>query len=196
MPLETPIVQIIERDPVSLDVNQKVSEAMRLLTSGRFHHLPIVSGGELVGLLSTTDVLELNFVSGTGEETEWLDFLDAHYQLDDVMTQDLVTVSHRATVGDAARQLSAGGFHSLPVVDNENALVGIVTTTDLVSHMLEASPEAELSAAMQQKVRALERVYAAAQAFLHSGMAAQEHHKLELALEAAREADDTTPVSL
>ena len=195
MSLDTPIVQIIERDPVSLNIDRKVSEAMRLLSSGRFHHLPIVSGGELAGLVSTTDVLELKFVAGAGEGSEWLDFVDAHYQLEDIMTRDVITVSDRATVADAAKQLSAGGFHSLPVVDGANALAGIVTTTDLIGHMLDASPEPALSPAMQHRLRALEHVYTAAQAFLHSGMAAQEHHKLELALEAARDGGGS-PVSI
>jgi CBS domain-containing protein len=190
MPLGTPIVQIITREPVSLNVDQKVSDALRILIGGSFHHLPIVSKGRLVGLLSTTDLLELDFVSSAGEGAEWLDFVDAHYTIEGLMTKGLMTVSDRATVGDAARQLSAGGFHALPVVDNDDRLVGIVTTTDLIGHMLEARPESELPASVQHRMRVLEHVYTAAQAFLHSGMAAQEHHKLELALEAAREGDN------
>jgi CBS domain-containing protein len=190
MSLGTPIVQIIAREPVSLTVDQKVSEAVRILIAGSFHHLPIVSKGKLVGLLSTTDLLELDFVSSAGEGAEWLDFVDAHYTIEGLMSKGPMTVSDRATVGDAARQLSAGGFHALPVVDNDDRLVGIITTTDLIGHMLEARPESELPPSVQERMRVLEHVYAAAQAFLHSGMAAQEHHKLELALEAAREGDN------
>ncbi len=149
-----------------------------------------MSKGRLVGLLSTTDLLELDFLSSTGEGAEWLDFVDADYTIEGLMTKGLMTVSDRATVGDAARQLSAGGFHALPVVDNDDRLVGIVTTTPLIGHMLEARPESQLPPSVQQRMRVLEHVYAAAQAFSHSGMAAQEHHRLELALEAAREGDN------
>lgn len=191
MPLGTPIIQIIERDPVSLSVDQNVSEALKILASGEFHHLPIVAKGTLVGLLSTTDLLELKFLSRTGQEAEWLEFVDAHYTLDGIMTRDIISVSDRSTVGDAAKQLSAGGFHSLPVVDTHDSLVGIVTTTDLIGHMLEAHSESELPTSVQQRMRVLEQVYSAAQAFLRSGMAAQEHHKLEVALEAAREGGNT-----
>jgi len=194
MPLSTPIIQIIDRDPISVDIDQKVSDALRILTSGRFNHLPIIRSGKLVGLLSTTDMLELKASTLLSDGPESVEFADKHYELSNIMSKDVISVSDRATVGDAATQLSAGGFHSLPVVDREDRLVGIVTTTDLINHMLDGSPEPAMAASTEKRLRALERVYKVAQAFLHSGMAAQEHHKLELALNAIRESD--TEISL
>lgn len=187
MPLSTPIIQIIERDPVSVSVDQRVSEALRILMSGRFHHLPVIRGRSLIGLLSTSDMLELKASSLVSDDAESLEFLDENYKLEDLMSKDVISVSDRATVGDAATQLSAGGFHSLPVVGREDRLVGIVTTTDLINHMLDGSPKPAMAASTEKRLRALEQVYKAAQAFLHSGMSAQEHHKLEAALNAARE---------
>jgi len=187
MPLATPIIQLMDRDPISIDIKQKVSDAVRILTAGRIHHLPVVADGTLVGLLSTTDMLVLQASLLAGDDAESFDFIDRQRSLDDIMQKDIISVRHRATVGDAAKQLSAGGFHSLPVIDQNNHLVGIVTTTDLIGHMLEASPRLELPEALKNRLRALEAVAKAAQAFLHSGMAVVEHQKLERALEAARE---------
>ena len=187
MPLATPIIQLMDRDPISVDIKQKVSDALRILTAGRIHHLPVVADGTLVGLLSTTDMLVLQASLLAGDDAESFAFIDRQRSLDDIMQKDIISVSHRATVGDAAKQLSAGGFHSLPVVDQNNHLVGIVTTTDLIGHMLEASPRLELPEALKNRLRVLEAVAKTAQAFLHSGMAVVEHQKLERALEAARE---------
>jgi CBS domain-containing protein len=184
--LDTPILQLIDRDPISLEVHQRLSDALRILTSGRIHHLPILRDRVLVGLLSTVDVLQIKAATFVGGDQASLDFVDQHYKLENVMKSDIVSISARATVRDAARQLSAGGFHSLPVVDQDYRLVGMITTTDLIGHMLEALPASPVPAADGQKLRALERVYDAAQAFLHSGMAAQEHHRLEHALDAVR----------
>jgi len=187
MPLSTPILQIIDRDPITVDVKQKVSDAARALSTERFHHLPILNGRRLVGMLSAMDLLKLN-ASVTGDpDAVTSDFIDRHYRLEDVMQKDVITVSDRATVGDAARALSAGGFHAVPVVDVRDNLFGVVTTTDLVAHMLEAPAQA-LPAAEQQRLQLLERVYQAAQHYLHSGMAAQEHTRLERAIEAVRAA--------
>jgi CBS domain-containing membrane protein len=184
--LDTPILQLIDRDPISLETDRKVSEALRILMSGRIHHLPIVSDRVLVGLLSTVDLLEIKASMSASDDRSSLELIDECYRLENVMKKDIITVSHRATIEDAARQLSAGGFHSLPVVDQSYRLVGMVTTTDLIGHMLEALPVSAPSAG-GSRIPALERVYEAAQAFLHSGMAAQEHQKLERALEAVRQ---------
>jgi len=183
----TPVIQLIDRDPVSIDISHKLSEAYRILMAGRIHHLPVVSGQMLVGMLSTTDMLQLKSSALVGDDDASLERLDRHYAIADVMRRKLITISQRATVSDAARQLSAGGFHSLPVVSADNHFVGIVTTTDLVRHLLEAPPKLDLPEDLKQRLRSLEQVRRAAEAYLHSGLATQEHQRLRVALDAARE---------
>ena len=186
MSIATPILQIIDRDPVAVDRRQKISDAVRALSSERFHHLPIVDDGKLVGLLSSADVLKLHAKLQLDSAAADIEALDRHYSLDDVMQKDVITLSHMATVGDAARTLSAGGFHALPVVDGKGHLLGIVTTTDLVGHMLDAEPEPAVPREAKDRLSLLEAVLTAAQHYLHSGMGAQEHARLERAIEAAR----------
>ena len=188
MPLSTPIVQIIDRDPVTIDVHKKVSDAARILSAGRFHHLPVVTGQRLVGMISPVDLFKLSVSVMDDDKSASLDFLDKHYQLDDVMQKDVISVSHRATVGDAARLLSAGGFHAVPVIDADEHLVGIVTTTDLIELMLKAPTHSDLPASVQQRLQVLEQVFSAAQSYLLSGMAITEHEELERRIEAARRA--------
>lgn len=191
MTLSTPVVQIIDRDPVAVDVGQRISEAVRLLSMERFHHLPVVKGRQLVGILSATDLIELGTANVGSAKIKYADAvrLDEHHRIEDVMQKDLITIGHRATVGEAARKLSAGGYHSLPVIDDHGDLIGIVTTTDLVGHMLDAPAHAELPAAAGRRLRLLEDVLAAAQHYLHSGQGAREHAALERAIEAARTSD-------
>lgn len=50
----------------------------------------------------------------------------------DVMTAPVVTVTPEATVRDTARLLVARGFTAIPVVDDDDRLIGIVTEADLV----------------------------------------------------------------
>jgi CBS domain-containing protein len=50
----------------------------------------------------------------------------------DVMTTPVVTVAPEATVRDTARLLAASGFTAIPVVDDGDRLIGIVTEADLV----------------------------------------------------------------
>jgi CBS-domain-containing membrane protein len=187
MSLATPIVQIIDRDPETVDIRQRFSDAARKLASKRFHHLPVVDGERLVGMLSAVDLLRLNADKLDAADQANYDLLDRCYRIGDIMQRNVITVSDRATVGDAARLLSAGGFHCVPVVNAaDDRLVGIITTTDLVGHMLAASPGDELPALVQQRLKALEGVFSAAQSYLLSGMAVQEHETLERAIDDAR----------
>jgi hypothetical protein len=48
-----------------------------------------------------------------------------------------------ANLRDAAARLSEGGYHALPVVDPDRTLVGIVTSSDLISHLLHQIPSGD-----------------------------------------------------
>jgi hypothetical protein len=60
---------------------------------------------------------------------------DIELAIEQVMTKDVLTIQHKDTVYDAALLLSENEFHALPVMD-EDELVGIVTTTDLIKFLL------------------------------------------------------------
>ncbi|MCE3553127.1 CBS domain-containing protein [Pseudonocardia sp. RS11V-5] len=65
----------------------------------------------------------------------------------DVMTRDVVTVRPQATVREVARLLAARGFTALPVVDEHNELLGIVTEADLLAGRLRHDARSPLLAA-------------------------------------------------
>ncbi len=51
------------------------------------------------------------------------------------MTTGLTTIKQTDTIRRIAELLGEGHFHSLPVVDDEENVVGIVTTTDLIHYL-------------------------------------------------------------
>ena len=56
--------------------------------------------------------------------------------IEQAMVKDVVTVSSDTTIKEVSKILAARDFHSLPVVDNDT-LVGMVTTTDLLNYYIE-----------------------------------------------------------
>ena len=185
MPLSTPIVQIIRRDPISIEVTQSILDAIRILSQGAFHHLPVVDHKRLVGMLSTVDLLKLNGDVLSNGDAAKPALLASRTCVGDIMVKDVIPLNERATVADAAKLLSGGGFHSLPVMSGNGHLIGIVTTTDLITHMLE-TPATALPETVRIRMQMLESVYEAAQSYFDSGMSglAQEH--LERAVQEAR----------
>jgi len=56
--------------------------------------------------------------------------------LDKIMTRDVVTVRRTADIYDAIRMMSDGNITGLPVVDDDEKLVGIVTEKDVMRRLL------------------------------------------------------------
>lgn len=132
-----PVSHVMTKSVVTLDVSDSLSKARRLFEESSIHHLPVVSGGEIVGLLSWTDFLRISFGEFGNQDVRSLDaLLDHTYKLRDVMQTNPVTMPASGTVRDAATMLANGGFHSIPVVEG-NKLVGIVTSTDLIRYLIE-----------------------------------------------------------
>lgn len=53
----TKVVEVMTPDPVTVPSSTRVEEAMAEMTSRRFRHLPVVEGGEVVGLVSIGDIM-------------------------------------------------------------------------------------------------------------------------------------------
>jgi len=122
-------------DLTTIQVGQPLSEARRLLAEGNFHHLPVLDGKNLVGVLSSADMLRLSFDAFGTDDRTMDHVLDQQFQLKDVMTKTVSTLFHKETVRDAVDRLRDGTIHSLPVVDENRELVGMVTSTDLIRYL-------------------------------------------------------------
>ena len=77
-------------------------------------------------MISTTDIIRLNITVSTADE----------WSIEEVMKRNLVTIDINDSVRKAAQLLSDGIFHSLPVINNERHLIGIITSTDLIRYLV------------------------------------------------------------
>ena len=62
--------------------------------------------------------------------------LDNQFDLEDVMSKNMVTIKPTTSIREAAEMLAEGHFHSLPIVDKSGDLQGLVTSTDLIRYLL------------------------------------------------------------
>jgi CBS domain-containing protein len=130
--LNEPITQIMSTDVHSVNSRQLISDARALMTRHLIHHVPVVDGGKLVGLLSATDVIALGFGEQPEGSAPIAAYIDSRFSLEDVMQRDLITIGSEQPIRKAAELLSSGSFHALPVVGPDSELLGMVTSTDLV----------------------------------------------------------------
>jgi CBS domain-containing protein len=128
-----PISKIMTANPVSVHTAMALSEARLKMAEVGSHHMPVVSGKKLIGILSSSDLLRVSYDDNS---THGDAVLDHTQTIEGVMHKEPVTVDAKATVRKAAEILAGASFHALPVVDNGN-LVGIVTSTDLIQYLVE-----------------------------------------------------------
>ena len=53
------IDKVMTPDPATVSPQSSAAEARRLLDSNVIHHLPVVEGNRLVGIISSSDLLKL-----------------------------------------------------------------------------------------------------------------------------------------
>lgn len=130
-----PISHVMTTNLKTVQIHQKLSEVRRIFIENQLHHVPVVHDRKLIGLISTTDMLRLNLAVSDINSWSIDTMLDQQFSIEQVMQRNLVTIDIRSTVRKAAHLLSDGVFHSLPVVDKDNNLVGIITSTDLIRYL-------------------------------------------------------------
>jgi len=130
------VSKIMTDNLVKLNLNDSLTKAESLFKKNKIRHLPVVSGDEIVGMLSYTDLLRISFAdatddSGDSVETTVYDM----FTLEQVMTSHVKTVNAEDNIKDVAEIFTSAEFHALPVVE-DNKLVGIVTTTDIIKYLV------------------------------------------------------------
>lgn len=132
-----PIKHIMSNTVYTVQQGQPISEVFKLLHANSIHHVPVLNGKTLVGVISSTDLMQLSVGAQGYDSDQMWPFIDTQHELIDVMTADPKTLNDSDTVRDAAQVLSDGSFHSLPITDASHQLVGIVTSTDLIRYLCE-----------------------------------------------------------
>jgi IMP dehydrogenase len=104
-------------DPITMDPDQKIFEALQVMEKYRISGIPITKNGKLVGILTNRD---LRFETNFGQP------------ISSVMTKDkLVTVPPGTTLEEAKFHLHKHRIEKLLVVDADYRLTGLITIKDI-----------------------------------------------------------------
>lgn len=109
-----------------------LSAALELMRERRVRRLPVVSAvGWLLGIVSERDLLYASPSPATSLTVWELNYLVAKLPVEEVMTRKLVTVAPDAPLEEAAALMLEHKIGGLPVLSEENELVGIITESDI-----------------------------------------------------------------
>jgi CBS domain-containing membrane protein len=132
------VATIMTPNPKAITLNTSLSEVGKIFSKGVIHHLPVVDGQELIGIVSYFDLIRVSFEQSFGvtDKKSVYAVLDNTLDVNAIMTKDPVCILSTGTIREAAEKLCTGSFHALPVVNDDHELVGIITSKDLINFLL------------------------------------------------------------
>jgi len=113
-------------DVVSVSHDAFVKDVMEKIRTTNHDGFPVVKGEDVVGYISARDLL----------------FAPPDTPVEKVMSRNLIVADPDMSISDAARVIFRSGIQKLPVVDEKNHLLGIVSNSDVIRSQIErVSPE-------------------------------------------------------
>jgi len=139
---ELKVIDIMTKEPLVVTPADTVGQADELLSENRIRQLPVVKGRELVGILTDRDIR--SFLSGVPLFPPEAREKALNTAVQEIMTTEPLTLAPDDDLQDAVELLIAEKVGGIPVVDEAEGLVGIVTYVDVLRCFLTALQEERL----------------------------------------------------
>ena len=111
---------------VSIPPRASIDDALSLMQEHGIRHLPVIQNDRLEGIVSQRDLV-------THAGKSWAKIL----KIEDIMSCEPLVVSVTDPLSNVAYQLSSHKVGSAIVMDSENQIYGIFTTTDALNALVE-----------------------------------------------------------
>lgn len=144
------IKEVMTRDVIKVGMDDTVEEVARLLINNRIHGIPVVEGDVVVGIITETDFFTkgsvnvylpeyISFIkkdkltgSLSAEERKRMELL-TDTRIGDIMSYPCVTIKENSRVVDFLELVKTGKYITVPVVDENDKLTGIITLSDIMN---------------------------------------------------------------
>jgi CBS domain-containing protein len=130
---------IMETKLVTISAAERLSMVEDIMRLGRVRHMPVVQGGELVGVVSERDLLRAS-LSELSEHRDAERRMFLHVvEISRVMSSPPVVIGPDATIREAALLMADRKIGCLPVLEG-GRLIGMITETDVLRWVASSPP--------------------------------------------------------
>ncbi|NYT05481.1 MAG: CBS domain-containing protein [Methanomicrobiales archaeon] len=113
-------------DVITVDAEGTAKDVIETIKKTQHDGFPVVDGKIVVGYISARDLLFCHPTTPTNR----------------IMSRHLIVADPEMSINDAARVIFRSGIHKLPVVNEQNVLLGIISNADVIRSQIEhVSPE-------------------------------------------------------
>jgi CBS domain-containing protein len=117
--------QLMSSELYTVTPETLVADAAELLLDNDIGSAVVVEAGELQGILTRTDFVDIVAKSRPKAETP----------VSDYMSTDIITAAAQDPIREVADAMTEHGFHHMPVVSDEDGVVGMITSSDLAAYL-------------------------------------------------------------
>jgi CBS domain-containing protein len=120
------VARLMSSGTITVSPDTLVEDAAKKLLDKQIGSLVVVDGtNQLKGILTSTDFVRIVRDSKPKAKTT----------VERYMTDQVVTVEAQDSIRDAADKMITYNIHHLPVVDDEEGVIGMLSTTDLTAYL-------------------------------------------------------------
>jgi len=124
------VVEVMTKNPLSMTPEETVGQADQLMSENKIRQLPVVEGAALRGIITDRDIR--SFLSGSLLLDPDARERAFNTPVRELMTTEPLTLSPDDELPEAVELLIDEKIGGIPVVDEAEGLVGIVTYVDIL----------------------------------------------------------------
>ena len=143
---KTKVGDWMTRNPITIDANATIVEAIHLLKEKNIRRIPVMKGGKLAGIVTERMLLTFTPGKSTSLDTWELHYLLARTPVTEAMNPKPHTVTAETDLVEAAQLIHDRKLNGITVVDGKGDLVGILTTTNLLEALIAFAKDAAQAA--------------------------------------------------
>lgn len=125
-----PVTAAYPDQPLLVSPDSTVGEVLRLLKAHRAASVLVCADQRLVGIFTERDALAW-MASGNS----------ADLPIESLMSRTLTCIDEMATVGEAIRRMSQGGYRRLPITSSDGSPTGVMGVHGIVRYLVEHFPQ-------------------------------------------------------
>ena len=149
-------------DPVVITTDTSLKEALELVRSKPFRHLPVLDeNGKLVGIVTEKSLVYASPTSTTALSVFEVDYILSRTKVGQIIQGSVISVGPDWPIEEAARVMVDRRIGCLPVVEDDN-LIGIISDTDIFRVFVEGlgggHPSLRITVVVPEKVGSLARI--------------------------------------
>ena len=124
--------KIMTHSIVTVEMDDSLKTVKDIFDSVSFHHLLVLDAGKLFGIVSDRDLLKaISPNIGLASETE-KDLATLNKKVHQILSRKPITVSSQSDIYDAIAIFNENRISCIPVVDDNNVPVGILSWRDIL----------------------------------------------------------------